>query len=157
MKRVRELRKKNKISANELAEKLNITTRHLYDLEAGKGQLGDDRIRFLCQEFNVTSDYLLGLSEDPTPRQQQGKPNFDIALQEKNLGDAISRIVNICAEFRLSKDIMFEMVDKAVEKYGLPGGNGDSVANGQTDDDEGGIAAHGSEYPGSGILGKDGR
>lgn len=68
MNKLRELRKKNKISAEKLAEMLNITVRHLYDLEAGKVQLAEERIKYLCENFNVTSDYLLGRTDDPSPR-----------------------------------------------------------------------------------------
>lgn len=64
--------------------------------------------------------------------------------KENNLGDAVVRIVNICKEFKLSKSTMMDMIDKAVEKYGLPGGEGE-------------IAAHGPAYPGSGALGGDDR
>jgi transcriptional regulator with XRE-family HTH domain len=148
MNRLRELRKKNKIPAEKLAETLNISVRHLYDLEAGKVQLAEDRIKFLCKEFDVSSDYLLGLSENPKPLNE---PNFEVIWKEKTLGDAIARIVNICAEFRLSKQIREEMIDKAIEKYGLPGGDPAHSAT----LDKGGIAAHGPDYPGSGILDGD--
>jgi len=63
MNRLRELRKNKKITAEKMAEILEISTRHLYDLEAGKIQLAETRIKFLCNEFNITPNYLLGYDE----------------------------------------------------------------------------------------------
>ncbi|MDO7788168.1 hypothetical protein P6N53_13135 [Desulforamulus aquiferis] len=85
-------------------------------------------------------DYLISNTDDSRPITEiVQNPDFSSAFEASNLGDAIVRIVNICAEFGLSDDVMFEMIRKAKDKYGLPGGAG-------------GVAAHGPDYPGSGVL-----
>lgn len=90
------MRKKNKISAEELAEMLNITVRHLYDLETGKVQLAEDRIKYLCDRFNVTSDYLLGLTDDPHPPRSLQDKVFDPAYTPTEVDlEELLKVANI--------------------------------------------------------------
>ncbi len=60
MNKIRELRKQAKISAIQLANKLNITPKHLYDLETNKRRLHEDIITNIADIFDVSTDYLLG-------------------------------------------------------------------------------------------------
>ncbi len=60
MNKIRKLRKQTKISALQLAGKLNITPKHLYDLETGKRRLHEDIITNIADIFDVSTDYLLG-------------------------------------------------------------------------------------------------
>jgi transcriptional regulator with XRE-family HTH domain len=60
--RIREIRQRKKIKPPELARLLNISPKHLYDLETGKRRLHDDIIVKICKIYGVTSDYLLGIS-----------------------------------------------------------------------------------------------
>lgn len=103
MNRIRELRKKNKISAKKLAEMLNITVRHLYDLETGKVQLTEDRIKFLCNKFGVTSDYLLGLSDNPY-------------LNEITNSETMKELEEIKAEIEKLSDRFIKAVEKQLVK-----------------------------------------
>ncbi|HHW39931.1 MAG TPA: helix-turn-helix transcriptional regulator [Syntrophomonadaceae bacterium] len=65
MSRIRELRKRYNISAEELAEKLNISVPYLYDIENKRRRLNEDLINKLCMIFEVSADYLLGLTDEP--------------------------------------------------------------------------------------------
>lgn len=62
MNRIRELRKEHNIKPKALAEELNISVKYFYDLEAGKRRLHQGVIEKLVRRFNVSADYLLGLS-----------------------------------------------------------------------------------------------
>lgn len=64
--RIREIRKQKKMPVSVLAEKLNITPKHFYDLEMEKRRLHDDLIRQLSEIFDVTTDYLLGYDRPTT-------------------------------------------------------------------------------------------
>lgn len=61
MNRIRELREKMGLTGSELAQRIGISAQHVYDLERGKRRLNETLIKKLCQVFNVSSDYLLGI------------------------------------------------------------------------------------------------
>lgn len=139
--RLRELREKRGLTQEELGKKINQKKANISKYETGKLQPSIETIDFLANYFNVTADYLLDRTDNPQILKTK-EPDFSPVFDAPNLGDAIVRIVNICAEFNLSKDVMFEMFNQAVEKYGKPGGVG-------------GKAAHGPSFPGSGVLDDD--
>ncbi len=57
--RMRELRKKAKLSGIEISKKLGISVQYYYDLEKGVKRLNESHISQLADIFNVTIDYLL--------------------------------------------------------------------------------------------------
>lgn len=81
--RVRELREAQKISGPKLAEMLNISPQYLYDLEKGERRLNEELIARLTRIFNVTADYLLGYTNDPTPPKREPILNEPIPRQER--------------------------------------------------------------------------
>ena len=83
MNKVQEIKKKNSISAQKMAEMLNITLRHYYDIETGKVQLGEDRIKKLCNLFDVTSDYLLGITDEPGMVKEKRSEDSPIAFSSR--------------------------------------------------------------------------
>lgn len=58
--RIRELRKKHKMSQKELAEKLGISTSAIGMYEQERREPDNTKLEKLCEIFNVTLDYLLG-------------------------------------------------------------------------------------------------
>lgn len=68
MNRLKELRTKHGLTLRELHQIVNINYSQLGRIEKGKSALYDDHIQALTTYFCVTADYLLGLSDDPTPR-----------------------------------------------------------------------------------------
>ncbi len=65
MNRIKELRKKYGYTQEYLGQYLNITKAAISKYELERSMLTDDTIRSLCSLFNVTSDYLLGISDIP--------------------------------------------------------------------------------------------
>lgn len=63
--RLRELRKRKKISQAQLGEFLGVTATQVGDMERGNSTTSLARLYQLCMFFDVSSDYLLGLSDDP--------------------------------------------------------------------------------------------
>lgn len=61
--RLKELRKAAGFNQTELGEKLNCQRTRIADLERGKSTPSLEDIEILCREFDVSSDYLLGLSD----------------------------------------------------------------------------------------------
>lgn len=61
--RIRALRKERKMSQAELAALLNTTNDTVSLWELGKRDPSVEDLKKLCEIFNVSSDYLLGLSD----------------------------------------------------------------------------------------------
>ncbi len=61
--RMRELREDNDLSQREVAEKLGITQRKYSYIETGTQQLTDEILVGLSKIYNVTTDYILRLTD----------------------------------------------------------------------------------------------
>lgn len=64
-KRIKDLRKKRKLTQAELSDSINIGQSTLANFENGKRTIPVDIVIQLAQFFNVSTDYLLGLSNSP--------------------------------------------------------------------------------------------
>lgn len=64
-KRLIEVRKNNGYTRKRLAEELNRPYRTITNYEAGEHEPGHKYLIDIAKKFNVTTDYLLGLSDDP--------------------------------------------------------------------------------------------
>ena len=68
---LKRFRKDFKLKQKDVASILGITNQAYQNYEYGKGYPSAVAIFKLAKEFNVTSDYLLGMSDEPRP------PKFD--------------------------------------------------------------------------------
>lgn len=71
MLRLEELRKKNGLSQNELAEKLNMTQQRISAYEKGKREPDINTIKQLADFFGVSTDYLLGKTDIRNPEKKE--------------------------------------------------------------------------------------
>ena len=62
------------ISRKEFADYLQVTKTQICDLENGKTGTNLTRLTAICEYYQVSSDYLLGITDDPTWR---GKSDFN--------------------------------------------------------------------------------
>lgn len=65
--RLKELRKEKRLSQEDMANLLGISRQAYGHYELNLRQISLDALTFLAGYFNVSSDYLLGLTDDPTP------------------------------------------------------------------------------------------
>ncbi len=63
--RLLELRKGKKISQAALGKLLGVTATQISDMEHGESVTSIPRLYALCEYFGVSSDYLLGLTDNP--------------------------------------------------------------------------------------------
>lgn len=63
-KRIRELREDNDILQKDIAKLLNTTQQHYSRIENGSTEITADRIITLAKFYNVSADYILGLSDN---------------------------------------------------------------------------------------------
>lgn len=66
-KRLRELRLKNNHTYASLAEALDINMRQIVRYEAGESDPSSDVVTRMADALHVSTDYLLGRTNDPTP------------------------------------------------------------------------------------------
>ena len=62
--RLKEIRKDAKDRQSDLAEKLNVSVQTIKSWEGEKSSPGHDFLVQICRLYNVSADYLLGLSDD---------------------------------------------------------------------------------------------
>ena len=63
--RLSEIRKSKGIARKEVIELLNVTRTQISDIENGKSGTTLDRLYQLCEFYQVSADYLLGITDDP--------------------------------------------------------------------------------------------
>ena len=61
--RLKELRIEKELTQKQLAEMLQTTDDSIYSWEKGRSQPSIEMLRKICQYFDVSADYLLGLSD----------------------------------------------------------------------------------------------
>ncbi|MCA0458658.1 MAG: helix-turn-helix domain-containing protein [Chloroflexi bacterium] len=65
--RLRQLRLKNNHTYASLSKALDINMRQIVRYEAGESDPSSDVVTRMADTFNVSADYLLGRTDDPTP------------------------------------------------------------------------------------------
>ena len=70
--RLKPLRRKKGLTQVEMAELLHCTDRHYQKIEYGKVNLPSTTLMLLADFFGVTTDYLLGRTEEPADGGENG-------------------------------------------------------------------------------------
>lgn len=70
--RLRGLREALGLTQEELAERAGIEVLQVWRYENGKSKPNMDYVATLAQALSTSADYLIGLSDDPTPRELSG-------------------------------------------------------------------------------------
>ena len=64
-KRVKELRRQRRLSQTELGEVLGLTHKSISTIESGLRGTTIEKLILLAKYFDVSTDYLLGLKDEP--------------------------------------------------------------------------------------------
>ncbi len=72
--RLRDLREKRNLSGRAAATYLGISNAHVSDMENGKAKPSLELLAHLVEYYRTTADYLLGLTDDPSPRRGEALP-----------------------------------------------------------------------------------
>ena len=67
--RLQETRVKNHETQDDLSHVIRTGRSHVSEMESGKKTTTAEKIALICEHYHICSDYLLGLSDDPSPRQ----------------------------------------------------------------------------------------
>ena len=66
--RLKAIRKEKKETQDDLALILDVGKSHISEMERGNRTTTAEKIALICEHYRVSADYLLGLSDDPSPR-----------------------------------------------------------------------------------------
>lgn len=97
--RIREAREAAGHTQTSLAELMGITHQQVWRWESGKIIPEAQKIALLAKALNVSSDYLLGLSDDPRRAAREGdlsqrEQEIIMALRRDDLKTAMRAIIN---------------------------------------------------------------
>lgn len=67
MNRIRDLREDRDISQAEIAKVIKTTQQQYSKIETGKADISGEKLKLLAKFYNVSVDYILGLSSEPSP------------------------------------------------------------------------------------------
>ena len=70
--RLKKLRKARGEQQVDLAAAIGIAQTQINAIENGKQGTSFDKLAAICQHYNVSADYLLGLTDEPRPLQKEG-------------------------------------------------------------------------------------
>ena len=74
MYRIKDLREDRDLSQKEIARVIKTTQQQYSKIETGKADISGEKLRLLAEYYNVSSDYILGIIEEPRPLiQKSGK------------------------------------------------------------------------------------
>ena len=71
--RLCEIRTQHHETQTELGKVIGIVKSRVSEIECGKNTTTAEKIALICEHYNISSDYLLGLTDDPEPKGQKNR------------------------------------------------------------------------------------
>lgn len=88
MNKLKELRTEKKLTLRELAEKIKISKTVLQRMETGLQRIDDETLKMFSNFYNVSADYILGISDIKNPTEFKNDELYLKIMKElKDLGD----------------------------------------------------------------------
>lgn len=106
-KRLRQLRENKQLSQLDLSKLLNIANSTLSLYEADKRFPEPEVLKRIADFFNVSIDYLLGRTDDPTPPIDDNVDTRGIKLTKKDEKDIAKDLEKIMNDLEHSEGLMF--------------------------------------------------
>ena len=67
MYRIRDLREDHDLSQAQIAKVLRTTQQQYSKIETGKADISGEKLKLLAEFYNVSADYILGLTKEARP------------------------------------------------------------------------------------------
>ena len=67
MNRIRDLREDRDFTQSEIAAVINTTQQQYSKIETGKADISGEKLKRLALFYNISADYILGLSDEEKP------------------------------------------------------------------------------------------
>ena len=100
--RVKQLREEKGVVQNDIAEYLNVTRSQIGEIERGRTSTPAERVYLLAEYFGVSSDYLLGLSDNKQPSERRNRMKASGKVHK--YGDNVDTDVIIPARYLNTSD-----------------------------------------------------
>ncbi len=116
--RIKELRAKNNIKQDDLAKQLNISTSMLGMIEQGRRNISDEAKLKLCQIFNCSMDYIMGLTDILNPKKELESQLRKLNLSSKEYDTILNKwIVKQEIEIPSNVDTKIEKANAIIFKF----------------------------------------
>lgn len=130
--RLKYLREKQtpKIYQKELADAIGVSRQAITMWETGQRIPETLTLEKIADFFGVTTDYLLGRTDNPTPPQakKETPSHEEYVLSVKTLGDAAIRIAELLSQDLIDEKEYLRLNELAVKKFPLRPAKGTSKA-----------------------------
>jgi len=73
--RLVEVRKRNGETQEDLGKELGVGKSQISQIESGSASTTVEKMAVICRHYNVSADYLLGLTDDPAPHSRKEPPH----------------------------------------------------------------------------------
>jgi len=87
--RLKELRLKRGHTLESLSEMIDINGQQIWRWEANRNEPSAEMVAALARALDTSSDYLLGLTDDPAPRDSGLKPSEQRVVSAMRRGDLV--------------------------------------------------------------------
>lgn len=74
MYRIKDLREDRDLSQKEIAKVIHTTQQQYSKIETGKADISGEKLILLTKFYNVSADYILGITNEPRPLMQPVHP-----------------------------------------------------------------------------------
>ena len=74
--RLRSARKARGEKQEDLGQLLGVGKSQISEMERGSASTTLEKLSFICEYYNISADYLLGLTDDPKPHKRRKKGSF---------------------------------------------------------------------------------
>lgn len=71
--RLRSVRKARGEKQEDLGQLLGVGKSQISEMERGSASTTLEKLSFICEYYNISADYLLGLTDDPKPHKRRKK------------------------------------------------------------------------------------
>lgn len=105
--RLRELRKKHTVSQQKLSSYLNFGYTAIANYESGRNQPSLDTVKKIANYFDVTVDYLIGISDNPKNENEISEKEAELLWIFREIGDedkaAVLKIMQLLFQKMVNK------------------------------------------------------
>ena len=74
--RLRSARKAQGEKQEDLGQLLGVGKSQISEMERGSASTTLEKLSFICEYYNISADYLLGLTDDPKPHKRRKNGSF---------------------------------------------------------------------------------
>ena len=113
MNRIREAREKSGLTQLEAANLLNISKQRYSNYELDKREPDHETLLSIAELFNVSTDYLLGISDDPNKKEKSPSPKDGLTEFELTILQLLAHVPED------QQDKLASLIESALKMSGL--------------------------------------